>query len=79
MLLIRVLLWLVGVSVLPAMWTEAPKDDLSFFDDKSVIGGRLQAWSRADGAVYIRGKSAVSTDNVMVVIANPRLVAARMA
>jgi len=75
----RVLLWLFDVSVLPALGTDAPKDDLCLLDDKAVVGGRLQAWSRADSTVDIRGRSAASTDNVMVVVANPRLIAARVA
>ena len=34
---------------------------------------------RADRAVHIRGRSAAAADDVMVVIADPRLIAARMA
>jgi len=67
------------VIFLSALGTEAPKDDLSLLDDKSVCGGRLQAGCRADSAVHICGHSAAATDEVVVIIAHPPLIAAWVA
>ena len=44
-----------------------------------MIGGWLQAGSRADGAVHIGSQAAAAADNVMVVVSHPRLIASRMA
>ena len=44
-----------------------------------MIGGWLQAGSRADSAVHIGSETAPAADNVVVVISHPRLIARRMA
>ena len=66
------------VIVLSALRAKAPKDDFCRLDDKAMRVGRLQTWSRPDRAVYVGGQTAAAADKVMVVIADPCLIASGM-
>ena len=61
------------------MGTQTPKNYFRLLDDKSMIGGWLQAGSRAYRAVHIGGQTAAAADKVMVIVSHPRLIARRMA
>ena len=54
-----------------------PEDDLGLVDDEPVVLRWLQARCGAHGAVDIHGLPATSADQVMVVVAHPRLVPSR--
>jgi hypothetical protein len=58
-----------------ALRAEPPIDDLGLFDHVPVVLGRGQAGTNANGAVDIGDGSTAATDHVVVVIADPCLVA----
>lgn len=72
-------LWFFGIGLTLTVWAQAPKNDFRLMDDKSVVGGRFQTGSRADSAVHIGCQTATAADKVMVIVANARLIACRMA
>ena len=59
--------------------TQAPVDDFGLVENEAlehvVVVGRSQAWRIADRAIDVGDDAARSTHDVMVVVANPRLVA----
>ncbi len=67
------------MSLLLALGTQAPENDLRLLNDKSMVGGGLQAGGCADRAVHVGGQAATAADKVMVVVSHPRLKAGRMA
>jgi hypothetical protein len=67
------------MSLLLTLGTQTPENHLRLLDDKSMIGGWVQTGSRANCAVHIGSQTAAATDNVMVVVSHPRLIASRMA
>jgi hypothetical protein len=73
------LLWFLRFRFWLASGTQAPKYHFGFLDDESMVRGRLQAGGFADGTVHIGDHTAAATDDVVVVISDPRFVARRMA
>jgi hypothetical protein len=65
--------------LLLTLWTQAPKNDLRLLDYESMIGGRFEAGSSADGAVDIGGQAAVAADDVVVIVPHPRFVSSGVA
>src|SRR6266545_7970187 len=57
--------------------TSAPVHDLGFVDLVAQVVGRRQAGGRADGAVDVDHPVAGSADEMVVIVANPVLVAGR--
>src|SRR6476660_3779432 len=58
-----------------AVGTTAPVHDLRLVDDETAVVGRCQAGRLADGAVDVGDGPAGPADDVVVVVADPRLVA----
>ena len=67
------------LRLLLTLGTQAPKNNFRLLDDKSMIGGWLQAGRRADHAVHICGETAAAADDVMVIVSDSRLIPCRMA
>lgn len=57
------------------MGAQAPVGDLRFIDDETVVVGGFEARAVAGGAIDIRSVPAFPANDVMVIIADPRLVA----
>src|SRR4051812_2505491 len=57
-----------------ARGAETPEDDLRLVDREAVVVGRGQAGRLADGAVDVLRRAAGAADDVMVVVADARLV-----
>src|SRR4029079_33489 len=71
--------WSRLCNCLPAARTTPPVNDFGLVDDVPRIVGRGQAWHGADGAVHVDRAAAGAADQMMVVVADPRLVPRRRA
>lgn len=61
-------------AVAATVWTDPPESDLSLVDEVTAVVDRVEAWRRADHAINVGRRSAAAADDVMVVVADTKLI-----